>query len=105
MRKKLIAGSALASLVIAGGITGAVSAQTAASLTGLTEDQAIEIALMEVKGEIQEIELEREDGMQVYEISVLTADGVEMEVEIAASTGDVLEIEKEGGNCENERDA
>ena len=105
MHRKLITGGALASLVIAGGIAGTVSAQTAASVTGLTEEQAIEIALMEVPGEVQEIELEREDGMQVYEISVLTVDGVEMEVEIAASTGDVLEIEKEGGDCENERDA
>ena len=96
MDKKLIAGSALAGLLLAGGIVGTVSAQTLAARTGLTLEQAAEIALLEVPGEIMEVDLEREDGMQIYEIEILSVDGVEMEVEIAADTGDVLEIEAEG---------
>ena len=95
MDKKIITGGVLAGLVMAGGLAAAVSAQTVAAETGLTEEQVIAIALAEVPGEVQEVELEREDGMQIYEIEILSADGVEMEVEIAAATGDVLEIERD----------
>lgn len=105
MDKKFITSGALIGLVVAGGIGAAVSAQTAATQTGLTEEQVIAIALMEVPGEVQEVELEREKGMQVYEIEILTPDGREMEVEIAANTGDVLEIEAEGEHCGKDRDA
>ena len=57
--------------------------------------QAIEIALLEVPGEVQEIELEKEDGMLVYEVEIINADGEEYEVEIAADTGAVIEVEAE----------
>ena len=105
MDKKMITGGALAGLVLAGGIVGTVSAQTVADATGLTEEQAVAIALMEVPGEVQEIELEREDGMRVYEIEVLSAEGVEIEVEIDAGTGDVLEIEAEDEDHDEDDDA
>ena len=55
MDKKIIAGSTLTGLVLAGGLAGMVSAQTVADATGLTEDQVIEIALMEVPGEVLSI--------------------------------------------------
>ena len=96
MDKKYITAGVLAGLVMAGGLAASVSAQTAAEATGLTEEQVIAIALAEVPGEVQEVELERENGMQIYEIEILSADGIEMEVEIAAATGDVLEIETDG---------
>lgn len=105
MDKKFITSGALIGLVVAGGIGAAVSAQTAATETGLTEDQIIAIALLEVPGEVQEVELEREKGMQVYEVEILAADGREIEVEIAASTGDVFKIEAEGEGCDKDRDA
>ena len=95
MDKKLIAGGALAGLVVTGALMGSVSAQTAANATGLSEEQAIEIALLEVPGEVQEIELENDDGEMVYEIEILGVDGQEFEVEIAADTGTVIEIEAE----------
>lgn len=95
MDTKLIAGGALSGLLVAGGLVGAVSAQTVAAQTGLTQEQAVEIALMEVPGQVQDVELDDEDGAQVYEIEILTADGNEMEVEIAADSGNVLEIEAE----------
>ena len=97
MDRKMITRGALASLLLAGGAIGAVSAQTVAAETGLSEEQAIQIALLEVPGEVQEVELEREDGMQVYEIEIVSVDGIEFEVEIAADSGDVLEIEEEEG--------
>ncbi len=105
MDKRMITGGVLAGLVMAGGLAATVSAQTVAAETGLTEEQVIAIALAEVPGEVQEVELEREDGMQLYEIEILTADGIEMEVEIAATTGDVLQIEAEGRDDGEDDDA
>ncbi len=93
MDKNLIAGRLLTGLVLAGGLVGAVSAQTVARETGLSEEQAVEIALLEVPGEVQETELEREDGTMVYEVEILTVDGQEFEIEIAADTGAVLEVD------------
>ena len=104
MDKKLIVGGALSGLVLAVGLAGMVSAQTAANATGLTEEQIIAIALTEVPGEVQDIELERHRGAQVYEVEILTADGVEMEVEIAAETGDVLKVRADGEGCDEDED-
>lgn len=105
MNKTTLAGGAAIGLIAALGLAATVSAQTVAAETGLSEAEAIEIALMEVPGEVQEVELEREDGMQVYEVEILTAEGVEMEVEINADTGDILEVEADGKDCDKERDA
>ena len=104
MDTKYITAGVLAGLVVAGGLAASVSAQTAADATGLTEEQVIAIALAELPGEVQEVELERENGMQIYEIEILSADGIEMEVEIAAATGDVLEIEKDGDDDDHDDD-
>ena len=95
MDMKIMTGGALAGLALTGGLMSAVSAQTAAAQIGLTEAQVIEIALLEVPGEVQEIELETEDGIPVYEVEILVSGGTEMEVEIHADTGEVLEIETE----------
>ena len=104
MNTKYLAGGALTGLILAGGIAGMVSAQSAADATGLTEAQVIEIALTEVPGEVTEVELERHRGKRVYEIEILAADGSEMEVTIAAATGDILEIEAEDEDCDDEDD-
>ncbi|WP_108814344.1 PepSY domain-containing protein [Loktanella sp. Alg231-35] len=106
MKTKLIAGGALTGLVLAGGIAGMVSAQTVADATGLTEEQVIEIALMEVPGEVTDVEMERDDGQQVFEVEILGADGSEMEVYIAAETGEILEVAAEGddNDCGGDHD-
>lgn len=93
MDRKIIASGALAGLVLTSALTGTVSAQSAAEAIGISEEQAVEIALTEVAGEIQEVELEKEDGKMIYEIEILNADGQEFEIEIAADTGEVLEVE------------
>jgi uncharacterized membrane protein YkoI len=46
-----------------------------------------------VAGDVIEVELEEDDGVLVYEIKVLTAQGRVREVKIEASTGKVLEVE------------
>ena len=95
MNKKLIATGLVASALTAGGITGAAWAETIAGSPALTATQAIEIALGEVPGEVQEAELEIEDGIRVYEIEILNAEGTEVEVDIDSETGMILEIEAE----------
>lgn len=98
MNKKLMTSGIFASVLAAAGIAGVASAQTNAPTAAFTAEQARQIALAEVPGEVQETELEREDGMLVYEVEILTADGVEMEVEINADTGKILEVEAEDAN-------
>lgn len=104
MNTKLIAGGALTSLIFAGGFAGLVSAQTVADATGLTEEQVIEIALMEVPGEVTEVDLERNRGQEVYEVEILGADGTETEVKIAAESGEVLRVKAESEDCDKEDD-
>ncbi len=104
MQTKLIAGSGLAALVVAGALAGTVSAQTAAEATGLTAVQAIEIALAEVPGEVEEVELERENGARVYEIEIVTAENAEFEIEIDAVTGEIIEIEAEDDDHDDDDD-
>ena len=95
MDKKLITGGVLAGLIAASALTGTVSAQAVADATGLTEEQAIEIALIEVPGELLDVELERDDGTTVFEVEILTEEDEEFYVAIDAETGEVLEIEAE----------
>jgi len=104
MNTKMIAGGELTGLVLAGGIAGMVSAQSVADATGLTEAQVIEIALMEVPGEVTEVEQERHRGSQIFEVEIVGADGVEMEVKIAADTGEILKVEAEGDDCDDDDD-
>ena len=98
MKQKLYGGGAVAGMVFAGVVGGTVSAETAAAVAGLTEEQVIELALMEVPGTVEEVELDDDDGMLVYEIEILGTSGREYEVEIAADTGILLDIQTEEKN-------
>jgi uncharacterized membrane protein YkoI len=104
MTKKLITSGIFASVLAAAGVASVASAQTNVPEPAFTVEQAMEIALAEVPGEVQETELEREDDMLVYEVEILTADGEEMEVEISADTGEILEIEAEDDSDDDEDD-
>ncbi|AFS79443.1 peptidase M4 domain-containing protein [Gottschalkia acidurici 9a] len=55
-------------------------------------EMAIAIALEQVQGEVIKAELDRENGILVYEIHIRTPYGV-YEVEIDATTGQVLDID------------
>lgn len=48
---------------------------------------------LEVPGDILETELEHDDGIIVYDFKILRPDGRVQEVEVHASTGDILKIE------------
>ena len=46
-------------------------------------------------GRVIEVELERDDGLWVYELELVTAEGRIYEIEIDAATATVLELERE----------
>jgi uncharacterized membrane protein YkoI len=104
MNKTQIAGAALAGLLTTGVFMGAVTAQTAQAEAEVSLQQAIEIALLEVPGTVEEAELESEDGALVYEIEILGADNQMFEVEIAAATGAVIEVEAEDADDDDDED-
>ena len=111
MNTKLITAGALSGLVFASGFAGLVSAQSAAEATGLTEEQIIEIALTEIPGEVLEIEQDREDGVEGYEVEIMDEAGDEFELLLAADTGEILEVEEDdhdgrrgGKDCDDDRD-
>jgi hypothetical protein len=61
----------------------------------ITLQQAKEIALRSVPGQILHVDMDLEHGVLVYEIFILTAHHRIFEVEILAKTGKILKIEQE----------
>ena len=59
----------------------------------LTAEQAIAIALSDIPGKVVEAEIEKEDGMLVWEIEVLNNENQVYEFEIDAKDGRILEKE------------
>ncbi len=55
--------------------------------------EAITIALDEVPGEAVEAELKREHGMLIYEVEIVTQQGVRYEVEIDVNTGNIASVQ------------
>ncbi len=55
-------------------------------------EEAMNIALSQVQGEIVKVELEHEKGILVYEVDIVTAQGVKYEVTVDANNGTVLEV-------------
>ena len=104
MNTNFIKIGAFSGLVAVGGIATMVSAQSAAEQTGLTEAQIIEIALMEVSGEVTEVELEERRGNTFYEVEITAEDGSETEVKIAAESGEVLKVKADDDDCGKDRD-
>lgn len=102
MNTNLVKAGALSGLIAVGGIASMVSAQTAAEQTNLTEEQIIEIALMEVPGEVTEVELEERRKNTYYEVEVVAEDGTEMELKIAADDGEILRVKAEGKDCDDD---
>lgn len=69
----------------------------------LTKDQAIAIALKQVKGTVTEVDLDDDDGRKHYEIEI--KNGIyEYEFEIDAITGKVLKFEKDRDDDDDQDD-
>lgn len=61
----------------------------------LTVEQAVEIALQRIPGQVLHVDLEMENGTLIYEVFILTPQNRVFEVEINAKTGTVIKIEEE----------
>lgn len=59
----------------------------------ISKAQAKEIALRQVKGTVTEIDLDRDDREPVYEVEIATADGYEANVDVSATTGQIVRVE------------
>ena len=58
----------------------------------ISMDQAMQIALQQVPGQVVQAELEVDDGMVIYEIDIRTNDGHKYEVKIDANSGNVIKV-------------
>lgn len=59
----------------------------------ISVEQAKKIALAKVTGNIKSIKLDEDDNYYVYEVEVKTAKGQEVDLEISATTGAVLDVD------------
>ncbi|MFF0825456.1 PepSY domain-containing protein [Brevibacillus sp. NPDC003359] len=59
----------------------------------ISVEQAKKIALAKVNGNIKSIKLDEDDNQYVYEVEVKTAKGQEVDLEISATTGAVLDVD------------
>lgn len=55
--------------------------------------EVLAVAKTRVQGEVVKVELDREDGIWVYEIKILTPSGRRREIEINARTLDVIKVD------------
>ena len=69
----------------------------------VTEEQAKQIALSTVKGEVTEFEIEKVDGNYVYEVEI-SQENTETDVRVDVNTGQILSIESGLKNMEDEDD-
>ena len=56
----------------------------------ITKQQAQEIALQPVPGEVMHVDMDLENGVLVYEVFIMTSQGKIFEVELLAENGKVL---------------
>ncbi|MFJ8235876.1 PepSY domain-containing protein [Ureibacillus sp. NPDC094379] len=99
MKKYII--SALAVGIIAGGgytfvnadIQDSENQAELAKQAEITEQDATKIALEKVPGKVNEVELENEDGLIVYEFEIVGEDGSEQDLEVDAKTGEIVKVE------------
>ncbi|CAI9005867.1 PepSY domain-containing protein [Brevibacillus sp. NPDC058079] len=63
--------------------------------TDITKEDAIRIALQQVKGRVVHVELEKDEGVLAYEIIILTEQNQVFEIDVDVKTGKVIKVESE----------
>ncbi|WP_053073893.1 PepSY domain-containing protein [Bacillus sp. LL01] len=58
----------------------------------LTRDEAIEIALKEVPGKVEDVEIDEENGVKVYEVEIEMDDDSEATIILNAYTGEIISL-------------
>lgn len=56
-------------------------------------EDAMSIATEQIPGEVVKVELDRDDGILIYEIEIINTQGIKYEVEIDAQTGRILKMQ------------
>lgn len=59
----------------------------------ITIQDAMNIALEQVPGQIVKVELETKNGLWIYEVDIINPQGTEYEVEVDVNTGGIIGIE------------
>jgi len=120
MKKKWITMIGIGVLVTGLSVTGASLAQTGGSgvhggtiriekqseaefpsIAKISMDQAVQIALASVQGQVLKTELEDENGFLVYGVEVVTADKSIVDVKVDAGSGKVLAMERNNADDED----
>ncbi|NRG44943.1 PepSY domain-containing protein [Bacillus sp. CRN 9] len=68
----------------------------------ITKRQAQEIALQRIPGKVMHVDMDLENGVLVYEVFIMTSQGMIFEVEILAKNGKILKIDQENDNDFND---
>lgn len=68
----------------------------------ITQQQSIDIATKEVAGTVVKSELEDEDGVVVYNVTIKDSKGQNNEVNVDAKTGAVVKTEQDNGQNDND---
>ncbi|WP_313956966.1 PepSY domain-containing protein [Bacillus sp. FJAT-22090] len=58
-------------------------------------EQAVQIALQRIPGQVMHVDLDMENGLLVYEVFIATAQNRVYEVEVNAKTGAIVDIDEE----------
>lgn len=58
-------------------------------------NDAMNIALAQVPGQVVKVELEHERGRQVWEVDIRAYNGIKYEVEVDAHSGQVLRVKRD----------
>jgi len=75
------------------GLGAAQASQSTPGAAAITVEKAKEIALSQVRGTVEEAELEVRDGKHVWEVEVDLGNGEDRDVIIDAASGEVLSVE------------
>lgn len=68
----------------------------------ISQQQSIDIATKQVAGSVLKSELEDEDGLVVYSVTIKDNQGQEKEIHVDAKTGSIVKVENE--NQQNDHD-
>lgn len=102
MRKKVLS-IGVASLLTVGGIGAVLGSsgfinQVSAAQTDqgmISKDRAAQIAKDKYGGEVINVEMETEQGKKAYEVEMRNTSQGRIEVDVAAATGKIIDVEKE----------
>ena len=69
--------------------------------TGITEQEAVQIALKRVNGEVTDVEIERKQGHEVYAVEI-DDNGDEVDVFVDIKTGEIVGTERDSEESEED---